>query len=84
VLERYSFSITFKGVFPGFAARQRRISERRYPRAGRRPGALKGCEIVFHLAAQSTVMGAVAVAGFSFSTNVVGTYNVLQSAAADG
>jgi UDP-glucose 4-epimerase len=46
--------------------------------------ALKGSEIVFHLAAQSNVMGAVADADYSFSTNVVGTYNVLQSAAAAG
>jgi UDP-glucose 4-epimerase len=46
--------------------------------------ALKGREIVFHLAAQSNVMGAVADAGYSFSTNVVGTYHVLQSAAAAG
>jgi len=45
-------------------------------------GALKGCEIVFHLAAQSNVRGAVADAGYSFSTNVVGTYNVLQAAIA--
>jgi len=47
-------------------------------------GALNGCEIVFHLAAQSNVMGAVADAEYSFSTNVVGTYNVLQAAAAAG
>ncbi len=46
--------------------------------------ALKGREIVFHLAAQSNVMGAVADADYSFKTNVVGTYNVLQSAAAAG
>jgi UDP-glucose 4-epimerase len=46
--------------------------------------ALKGREIVFHLAAQSNVMGAVADSGYSFNTNVVGTYNVLQSAAAAG
>lgn len=45
---------------------------------------LKGCEIVFHLAAQSNVMGAVADASYSFSTNVVGTYNVLGAAAAAG
>jgi UDP-glucose 4-epimerase len=45
---------------------------------------LRGCEIVFHLAAQSNVMGAVADAAYSFNTNVVGTYNVLQSAAAAG
>ena len=46
--------------------------------------ALKGCEIVFHLAAQSNVMGAVTDASYSFNTNVVGTYNVLQAAAAAG
>lgn len=46
--------------------------------------ALKGSEIVFHLAAQSNVMGAVADAGYSFGSNVVGTYNVLQAAAAAG
>jgi len=46
--------------------------------------ALKEREIVFHLAAQSNVMGAVADAGYSFSTNVVGTYNVLQAAVAAG
>ena len=46
--------------------------------------ALRGREIVFHLAAQSNVMGAVADANYSFNTNVVGTYNVLQSAAAAG
>jgi UDP-glucose 4-epimerase len=46
--------------------------------------ALQGCEIVFHLAAQSNVMGAIADASYSFTTNVVGTYNVLQSATAAG
>ncbi len=39
---------------------------------------------MFHLAAQSNVMGAVADASYSFNTNVVGTYNVLQAAAAAG
>jgi UDP-glucose 4-epimerase len=37
--------------------------------------------VVYHLAAQSTVMGAVEDLDYSFSTNVVGTYNVLRSAA---
>ena len=46
--------------------------------------AVRGCEIVFHLAAQSNVMGAVTDAGYSFSTNMIGTYNVLRSAAAAG
>ena len=46
--------------------------------------AVKGREIVFHLAAQSNVMGAVADASYSFNTNVVGTYNVLQAAVAAG
>ncbi len=62
-----------------------RIPEGRHPRSeGASPRLSKGCEIVFHLAAQSNVMGAVADASYSFSTNVVGTYNVLQSAAAAG
>jgi UDP-glucose 4-epimerase len=46
--------------------------------------ALQGCELVFHLAAQSNVMGGVADSSYSFSTNVVGTYVVLQAAASDG
>lgn len=46
--------------------------------------AMRGSEIVFHLAAQSNVMGAVADADYSFSTNVVGTYNVLKAAAEAG
>lgn len=43
-------------------------------------GAMDGCEIVFHLAAQSNVMGAVADADYAFSSNVAGTYHVLQAA----
>ena len=39
----------------------------------------KGVEIVFHLAAQSNVMGAVQDVDYSFYTNVVGTYNVLKA-----
>ena len=46
--------------------------------------AARGCDIVFHLAAQSNVMGAVADSGYAFSTNVVGTHNVLEAAAAAG
>lgn len=41
---------------------------------------LAGAELVFHLAAQSNVMGAVQDADYAFTTNVVGTYNVLQAA----
>jgi len=46
--------------------------------------ALKGAEVVYHLAAQATVMGAALDADYTFSTNVVGTYNVLHSAAEQG
>ena len=42
--------------------------------------AMEGCEVVFHLAAQSNVMGAVADADYAFSSNVAGTYHVLQAA----
>ncbi len=41
---------------------------------------VRGAEIIFHLAAQSNVMGAVADMAYSFNTNVVGTFNVLQVA----
>ena len=43
--------------------------------------ALDGATCVFHIAAQSTVMGAAADVDYTFSTNVVGTYNVLKAAA---
>ena len=46
--------------------------------------AVRGCDIVFHLAAQSNVMGAVADSGYAFSTNVVATHIVLDAAAAAG
>jgi UDP-glucose 4-epimerase len=42
--------------------------------------AIDGCQVVFHLAAQSNVMGAVADADYAFSSNVAGTYHVLQAA----
>jgi len=38
-------------------------------------------EIVYHLAAQSNVIGAIEDTDYSFTTNVVGTYNVLKAAA---
>ncbi|KAA3617165.1 MAG: NAD-dependent epimerase/dehydratase family protein [Calditrichaeota bacterium] len=44
----------------------------------------EGCDIVFHLAAQSNVMGSITDIDYSFQTNVVGTYNVLQAAHKNG
>ncbi|MGB9640243.1 MAG: NAD-dependent epimerase/dehydratase family protein [Anaerolineales bacterium] len=44
----------------------------------------KDCEVVFHLAAQSNVLGAVGDLDYSFSTNVIGTYNVLSAAQENG
>jgi nucleoside-diphosphate-sugar epimerase len=41
---------------------------------------MRGCDVVFHLAAQSNVMGAVRDSDYCFSSNVIGTYNVLESA----
>src|SRR5207245_846607 len=40
----------------------------------------KGVERVYHLAAQSNVLGAVSDVDYSFTSNVVGTYNVLVAA----
>ncbi len=40
----------------------------------------RDAEFVFHLAAQSNVMGAVTNTDYSFQTNVIGTYNVLKVA----
>ncbi|HKS69403.1 MAG TPA: NAD-dependent epimerase/dehydratase family protein [Ktedonobacterales bacterium] len=42
--------------------------------------AMRGAERVYHLAAQSNVLGAVTDVDYSFTTNVVGTYNVLAAA----
>jgi UDP-glucose 4-epimerase len=39
-----------------------------------------GADVIYHLAAQSNVMGAVTDTDFSFTTNVVGTYNLLKVA----
>jgi UDP-glucose 4-epimerase len=44
-------------------------------------GEVGGCETVFHLAAQSNVMGAVTDPNYSVTTNVLGTFNVLRAAA---
>lgn len=46
--------------------------------------ALRGAEFVFHTAAQSNVMGAEDDPAYAFTTNVVGTQNVLQAASAAG
>jgi UDP-glucose 4-epimerase len=43
-------------------------------------GAMRGVDVVYHLAAQSNVLGAVHDMDYAFSTNVVGTYNVLTCA----
>jgi UDP-glucose 4-epimerase len=42
--------------------------------------ALRECSRVYHLAAQSNVLGAVSDIAYSFTTNTVGTYNVLVAA----
>jgi nucleoside-diphosphate-sugar epimerase len=44
-------------------------------------GALRGADLIYHLAAQPRVMGAIADAGYTFDTNVEGTFNVLRAAA---
>lgn len=44
--------------------------------------AMDGVERVYHLAAQSNVLGAVTDVDYSFTSNVVGTYNVLVAARA--
>lgn len=46
--------------------------------------AMEGAEAVFHLAAQSNVLGAMSDIDYSFSTNVVGTFNVLKAASRAG
>ncbi|HLH73667.1 MAG TPA: NAD-dependent epimerase/dehydratase family protein [Chloroflexota bacterium] len=43
-----------------------------------------GADLVFHLAAQSNVLGAEQDLVYSFTTNVDGTFNVLRAAAAQG
>jgi len=46
--------------------------------------ALRGASLVYHLAAQSSVMGAVRNVDYTFETNVVGTFNVLRGAVEQG
>ena len=41
---------------------------------------MTGIDVVFHLAAQSNVIGACVDLDYSFTTNVIGTYNVLSEA----
>ncbi len=54
----------------------------RDPEAVRR--AVRGAQLVYHLGAQATVMGAARNIDYTFSTNVTGTYNVLKAAADEG
>jgi UDP-glucose 4-epimerase len=42
--------------------------------------ATRGVDLVFHLAAQSNVLGAASDMEYSFATNVTGTFNVLRAA----
>jgi UDP-glucose 4-epimerase len=42
--------------------------------------AMSGCKIVYHLAAQSNVIGAIQDVRYSFTTNVAGTFEVFQAA----
>ena len=46
--------------------------------------AFRGCDVVFHLAAQSNVLGALADVEYSFTSNVVGTFHVLEAARCAG
>jgi UDP-glucose 4-epimerase len=45
---------------------------------------LHGAAIVYHLAAQSTVLGGVKDPSYNVTTNVLGTFNVLRAAARHG
>lgn len=47
-------------------------------------GALDGAQLVYHLAAQSNVLGAISDPRYSFETNVTGTFNVLDAAQRNG
>jgi UDP-glucose 4-epimerase len=46
--------------------------------------AMDGATLVYHLAAQSTVMGAAKEPDYAFGSNVIGTYNVLKASARHG
>ncbi len=43
-------------------------------------GALRNCQTVYHLAAQSNVLGAIQDVDYSFTTNVAGTFELLKAA----
>jgi UDP-glucose 4-epimerase len=44
----------------------------------------RACDVVYHLAAQSNVVGAMQNPDYSVTTNVLGTFNVLRAAAGAG
>lgn len=46
--------------------------------------AMRSVDVVYHLAAQSNVMGAMSDIDYSFETNVAGTFNALRAAGAAG
>jgi|SRR5579862_1438587 len=46
--------------------------------------ALRGVDLVYHLAAHSSVMGAEADADYTFQTNVAGTFELLRAARVNG
>jgi UDP-glucose 4-epimerase len=46
--------------------------------------ATAGAEVVYHLAAQSNVLGSLDDIDYSFTANVIGTFNVLKAAAEKG
>jgi nucleoside-diphosphate-sugar epimerase len=46
--------------------------------------AMRGVDTVFHLAAQSNVLGAVREPRYAFESNVAGTFNVLEAAVTAG
>ncbi len=46
--------------------------------------ALRGVDLVYHLAAQSSVLGAESDADYTFQTNVRGTYDLLRAARTSG
>ena len=46
--------------------------------------ALHGVDLVYHLAAQSSVMGSEADADYTFRTNVLGTFELLRAARTNG
>lgn len=47
-------------------------------------GALRGIDLVYHLAAQSSVLGSEADSDYTFQTNVLGTFDLLRAARTNG